>query len=155
MDTATAALMCQHTCIRLTTTAPTTFTDLTGRLDRIVAAAGVQAGLLNVQTRHTTTGIVVNEHEHLLLDDFTAVLARLAPRGQPYQHDDMARRPGVPPDEPANGHAHCRALLLPTSVCLNVAGGRLALGRWQRVFLVDFDGPRPREVSVVLTGATS
>ena len=54
--------------------------------------------------------------------------------------------------ERANGHAHCRALLLPSSVCLNVASGRLLLGKWQRVFLVELDGPREREVSALLLG---
>jgi thiamine phosphate synthase YjbQ (UPF0047 family) len=50
--------------------------------------------------------------------------------------------------ERPNGHAHCRALLLPSSACLNVNGGRLLLGRWQRVFFVELDGPRERELSV-------
>ena len=54
-----------------------------------------------------------------------------------------------------HGHAHCRALLLPTSACLNVVDGRLALGRWQRVFLVELDGPRHREVSLVAVGESA
>ena len=58
----------------------------------------------------------------------------------------------VAPGERPNGHAHCRALLLPTSALLNVAGGRLQLGRWQRIFLVELDGPRIREVSVLAFG---
>jgi secondary thiamine-phosphate synthase enzyme len=56
------------------------------------------------------------------------------------------------PDERRNGHAHCRALLLGSSVAVNVANGRLQLGRWQRVFLVELDGPRTREVSVLVIG---
>jgi secondary thiamine-phosphate synthase enzyme len=55
-------------------------------------------------------------------------------------------------EERPNGHAHCRALLLPSSACLNVTEGRLQLGRWQRVFLVELDGPRERSVSVLLFG---
>ena len=62
------------------------------------------------------------------------------------------RTVNLAPDERANGYAHCRALLLPTSALLNVAEGRLQLGRWQRVFLVELDGPRVREVSVPVSG---
>jgi secondary thiamine-phosphate synthase enzyme len=150
MDTLSPARAGHHTRIRLVTTRPTEFVDLTDALSRFVAATGVRAGLLNVQTAHTTTAIVVNEHEPLLLDDFEALLERAVPGAAVYCHDDLVRRRGVPADEPRNGHAHCRALLLPPSACLNVIDGRLALGRWQRVFLVELDGPRAREVSVVV-----
>ena len=63
-----------------------------------------------------------------------------------------ARTVNVTEAERPNGHAHCRALLLPSSACLNVMGGRLLLGRWQRVFLVELDGPREREMSVIIFG---
>jgi secondary thiamine-phosphate synthase enzyme len=58
----------------------------------------------------------------------------------------------VAADERPNGHAHCRALLLPSSASLNVVDGRLQLGTWQRVFLVELDGPRDREVSLLAFG---
>jgi secondary thiamine-phosphate synthase enzyme len=68
-------------------------------------------------------------------------------------HDDMsARTVNLAPGERPNGHAHCRALLLGSSVLLNVASGSVQLGRWQRVFLVELDGPRTREVSILLFG---
>ena len=149
MDTLTKARSCRHTQIRLTTNRATEFIDLTDRLGQFIAEAEVRVGLLNIQTLHTTTAIVVNEHEPLLLADFRAFLERTAPRSTAYAHDDMFRRTGASAGEPPNGHAHCRALVLPTSVCLNVVDGRLALGRWQRVFLVELDGPRTRDVSVV------
>ncbi len=56
------------------------------------------------------------------------------------------------PGERPNGSSHCKALLLGTSACLNVVDGRLLLGRWQRVFLVELDGPRTRDISVLLMG---
>jgi secondary thiamine-phosphate synthase enzyme len=55
-------------------------------------------------------------------------------------------------DERVNGHAHCRALLLEPSSCINVIGGHLQLGAWQRVFLTELDGPRDREISVLILG---
>ena len=142
---------CHHARIRLTTRHPTEFIDLTERLERLVADAGVRFGILNVQTLHTTTGVVVNEHEPLLLGDFQGLLERAAPVDARYRHDDPAARTvNVTAAERPNGHSHCRALLLPSSVALNVAHGRLQLGQWQRVFLVELDGPREREISALL-----
>jgi len=126
--------------------------DLTARVEGFLRAAGLEAGWVNVQTRHTTTGICVNEDEPLLLADLQALLERLAPRGAGYAHDALHLRPGVPPDERANGHAHAKALLLRTAETLNVAAGRLQLGRWQRVLLLELDGPREREVSLLAMG---
>jgi secondary thiamine-phosphate synthase enzyme len=144
---------CRHASIRLTSRHPTEFIDLTDRLERLVAAAGVRFGILNVQTRHTTTALVVNEHEPLLLADFQGLLERAAPGDANYRHDDTtARTVNVTAAERTNGHAHCRALLLPCSVSLNVVSGRLQLGQWQRVFLVELDGPREREISALLLG---
>jgi secondary thiamine-phosphate synthase enzyme len=147
---------CRHrTTIHVTTTQATQFIDLTDRLERLVADADLRFGIVNVQTLHTTTAIIVNEHEPLLLADFQALLEAVAPAAGRYQHDDVdARTVNVTEGERPNGHAHCRALLLPPSVCLNVAGGRLLLGRWQRVFLVELDGPRERDLSVVVFGET-
>ena len=154
MDTFSLVRPANHLRLRVDTSQPTEFVDVTDRLLDAVAVSGVDTGLLNVMSAHTTTGVVVNEHEPLLLEDFAALLARTAPSGAPYRHDDLGvRTVNVVPGERANGHAHCRALLLPTSVCLNVIDGRLALGRWQRVFLVELDGPRPRDLSVVVLGA--
>jgi thiamine phosphate synthase YjbQ (UPF0047 family) len=55
--------------------------------------------------------------------------------------------------EPPNGHSHCRALLLGAPAALNVADGHLQLGRWQRVFPVELDGPRTRDVSLLVLGS--
>ena len=153
MEMLTPASACRHARIRFTTRHPTEFIDLTDRLERLVADAGVRYGILNVQTLHTTTAVVVNEHEPMLLADFQGLLERAAPGDARYRHDDpTARTVNVTAAERPNGHAHCRALLLPSSVSLNVASGRLLLGQWQRVFLVELDGPREREISALLLG---
>ncbi len=136
----------------LHTPEPVGVVDLTARVEGFLVAARLEAGWVNVQTRHTTTGICVNENEPLLVSDFLALLERLAPRGAGYAHDALHLRPGVGPDERRNGHAHAKALLLRTAETLNVAHGRLQLGRWQRVLLVELDGPREREVSLLAMG---
>ena len=106
-----------------------------------------------VQTRHTTTGLMINEHEPLLLDDLEALFERLAPAGEAYAHDDFAvRTVNLMPGERRNGHAHCRAALLRDSESRAGRPRRAALGRWQRVFLVDFDGGQVRTVSLTCMG---
>lgn len=138
------------TRMALTTRQPTEFIDLTDQVATFVGRANVCHGFVNVQSLHTTLAVVVNEHEPLLLSDFVSFLDRLAPSDRAYRHDDSsARTVNLSPGERSNGHAHCRALLLPSSICLNVIDGRLQLGRWQRVFAVELDGPRHREVSLL------
>jgi len=131
------------------------FIDLTGEVVALVERSGIRDGLVNVQTRHTTTAIIVNENEPLLLDDLAKMLERLAPRDGQYQHNDFERRIDIPPNEPANGHAHCQAICLPTSVSLNIVDGRLQLGRWQSIFFVELDQGRERSVSLMVIGQIS
>ena len=125
--------------------------DVTARVAMRVRATGVRTGVAHVHSCHTTTGLVLNENEPLLLEDLRRTLERLSPPGLSYAHDDIARR-GCPPEEPRNGAAHCSALLLPSSQCLPVRSGRLALGRWQSLFLVELDGPRRRTLRLTVNG---
>jgi secondary thiamine-phosphate synthase enzyme len=153
METLAPAPPCQHSRMGVETRCSTEFIDITDRIEATVAESGISDGLVNVQTLHTTTAIVVNEHEPLLQADFAALLGRIAPQHARYRHDDMSERTvNLGPGERANGHAHCRALLLPCSALLNLADGRLQLGRWQRIFLVELDGPQCRDVSVLVLG---
>jgi secondary thiamine-phosphate synthase enzyme len=154
METVAAAPAASHARLQVTTVQPTQFVDLTDDVQRVVAEAGIQTGFINIQSLHTTVGIVLNEHEPLLLGDFAALLERTAPLGISYSHDDLdLRTVNLAPGERFNGHAHCRALLLGHSVCLNVVDGRLRLGRWQRVLMIELDGPQPRDISIVIVGA--
>ena len=153
MPTVAPSLSCRHTTIRIDTEQPTQFIDLTSDLETFVAASVIQSGLLNVQSLHTTAAIVINEHEPLLLTDMAAVLERLAPVNAVYRHDNVTLRTvNCVLGEPPNGHSHCRALLLGSTASMNVVNGQLQLGRWQRVFLVELDGPRRRDVSLLLLG---
>jgi secondary thiamine-phosphate synthase enzyme len=129
------------------------FVDVTAAVAAVVARSGAAEGLVSVQSLHTTAGVAVNEGEPLLLEDLRAALERAAPRHLAYRHDDFALRRALEPDEPANGHAHCKALFLRASETLAVEGGAPRLGRWQRVFLVEVDGPRTRRLSITVLGA--
>lgn len=140
--------------LRVLTASPVQFLDVTPAVAEAVARSGVRLGIASVQVCHTTAAIVVNEDEPRLIQDIKACLERLAPRDASYRHDDLAlREAGLPEDERRNGHAHCKTLFLRASETIHVAEGRLALGRWQRIFLVELDGPRERRVSIRVLGA--
>jgi secondary thiamine-phosphate synthase enzyme len=142
-----------HQVIPVETHESLEFIDITDRVGDVVRASGIASGIVNVQTRHTTTAIMVNEHEPLLLDDMKRLLDRLAPRHAPYRHDDFSiRTVNLCPNEEQNGHAHCKALFLRVSETLNVVDGALDLGCWQRIFLIELDRGRQRAVSVMLLG---
>jgi isopentenyl-diphosphate delta-isomerase len=127
------------------------FIDLTEDIERFVGRTGLRNGVVHVYSAHTTAAIRINENEPLLLDDFRRMLDRLAPLGG-YEHDDFSRRPDVPDDEPTNGHSHCQHLLLSSSETVPVHDGRMMLGRWQRVFLIELDSARDREVLLQAVG---
>lgn len=153
METFAPAFIYRHTKVRIVTERHTEFIDLTESLEELVAESRVLTGFANVQSLHTTAAIVVNEGEPLLLKDFECTLRKLAPDDAAYRHDDETiRTVNLNPGERPNGSSHCKALLLSSSACLNVVDGRLLLGRWQRVFLAELDGPRPRDISVLLIG---
>jgi secondary thiamine-phosphate synthase enzyme len=128
------------------------FVEMTELVAERVRRSGVRQGLVSIQSHHTTTAIVVNEDEPLLLGDFAHLLDRVAPGDLRYDHDDFGRRSSVALDERANGAAHCRSLVLGSTQTLHVIEGVLQLGRWQRLFLVELDGPRERTVSIVVLG---
>ena len=153
METLAHSSTFRHTTIRIDTQHPTQFIDLTDEVTAFVTESRIHTGLVNVQGLHTTTAVIVNEHDPLLLSDVAALLERIAPQDGVYRHDNVSLRTSncVLAERP-NGHSHCRALLLAPSVSLNIAGGRLQLGIWQRIFLVELDGPRTRNISVLATG---
>lgn len=153
METLASTFVYRHTRIQIVTQRPTEFIDITDGLQRLISEAGIGIGFINVHGLHTTTAIVINEHEPLLLKDFVRVFEATAPDDGRYDHDDAAiRTVNLTEGEHPNGHAHCRALFLSPSACLNILDGRLVLGRWQRIFLVELDGPRPRDLSVLMLG---
>jgi secondary thiamine-phosphate synthase enzyme len=153
METLAPAFVYRHTKVRIETERTTEFIDLTDSLEELLAQSRIVTGFLNVQSLHTTAAIVVNEREPLLLGDFEVLLRKVAPDDVAYRHDDQTiRTVNLSPGERPNGSSHCKALLLGSSACLNVLNGRLLLGRWQRVFLAELDGPRSRDISVLLMG---
>ncbi len=131
------------------------FIDLTETVQDLIARVGIISGSVLLFSKHTTAAVVVNEHEPLLLEDITDLLTRLVPHTNSahYRHDDMSiRTVNLVPDEPQNAHAHCQHLFLGASIQVPIKAGRLDLGRWQRIFLVELDRPRSRQVVLQLSG---
>ena len=122
-------------------------------MQRIVADSGAGFGQATVFSGHTTAAIKVNENEPLLLQDLARIVSQIAPVHGEYEHNDFSRRTvNLDEDECANGHAHCQHLFLSTSETIPIIDGRLALGQWQRIFLVELDRPRQRRVLVNVVG---
>ncbi len=140
--------------LKLETKSTIEFVDITCQVMELVRAAAVRDGAVTVFSRHTTAAIRIQEDEPLLLEDLRAFLQTAAPVGAHYRHNDFRiRTVHMHPDESPNGHAHCQQLLLGTSETIPVADGEMQLGTWQRIFLIELDGPRAcREVLVQVLG---
>lgn len=113
--------------------------DITDRVAEGVASAGVTEGLALVFALHTTVGLTIIECEPGLLEDFREAWRRIVPREIEYRHNRI--------DD--NGHSHIRASLLGPSLTLPVSDGRIELGTWQRIVLLEFD-PHPKTRHVVI-----
>ncbi len=145
-----------HDRVELRTQKRVQFIDITELVRERVRRAGISHGVVNIQTKHTTTAVVVNENEPNLLRDFEERLEAWAPQQERYRHNNLeARRfQRISPDEKPNGDAHARALILGASETMNVIASHVELGEWQRLFFVELDGPRPRKVSILAMGTS-
>jgi len=132
----------QHEEFRIATRGEGEMHDLTERVAELVRKAGVTEGVALVFVPGSTAGITTIEYEPGLLQDFPAAMERIAPRDLDYAHDRTWHD--------GNGHAHVRASLLGPSLTVPIAGGKLLLGTWQQIALVDFDN-RSRQRRVVVT----
>jgi secondary thiamine-phosphate synthase enzyme len=111
--------------------------DLTAAVDSALAGRG--EGVACVSVAHCTCGLYLNENESGLVEDTLGLLRELT-AAQSWRHDRI--------DD--NARAHLAATLLGNAVLLPCRGGRLVLGTWQRLMLVELDGPRQRQITVAL-----
>jgi len=139
--------------IKLKTVATLDFIDITDKVKAKLKKAGIKRGVINIQSLHTTMAVIVQEGEPLLLSDFKKVLEKVAPRTTKYMHDNFdIRTVNMNPNEPINGHSHCKAMFLTTSSFLNITKGQLQLGKWQRIFAIELDNARPRQIALQIMG---
>jgi len=130
--------------LELSTHRPSELVDVTHRVQAVVDRSGVTAGIVVVQSLHTTAAVTINENaDPDVQHDLVAKLDRLAPRGEPfYRHGE------------GNSDSHLKTSWFGPSLTVIVDGGRLVLGRWQGIYFCEFDGPREhRKVAVQVVGA--
>jgi secondary thiamine-phosphate synthase enzyme len=120
------------------TTTRTELIDITDRMRGLVKESGVEDGICVISTRHTTSGIIINENERGLRSDILGMLETLVPENKNYAHNQIDN----------NADSHLRAVLLGSSATIPIEDGHLVLGTWQSIFFVELDGPRSRSVNV-------
>jgi len=125
----------RHKAIQVDTHLRVEFKDITTLIEKFIGETGVLQGTCFVFVPHTTAAVLINENDDPALQkDLDNFLKQLAPHDRDYHHND------------GNCDAHLKAAVIGNSKALMVENGRLVLGRWQGVFLCEFDGPRRREL---------
>jgi len=116
------------------------FIDITEDVKKIVEESNIKEGLCNIFLPATTAGLVMNENERMLMEDFKRFFDKSVPDDRPYNH-------------PSNAFSHIRANLTATEKTIPVANCKLVLGTWQSILLWEFDvNNRKREIVVTVTG---
>lgn len=120
--------------------------DVTDRINEIIKESEIEEGIVLIQSKHATTGFVVNENEPNALEDIVTYLEKQAPFNDGYKHDNPELRKDCPEDEPINCDSHIKVTCYSnSSITWSVHEGKLELGRYQRVLFQEFDGPCPRK----------
>ena len=115
--------------------------DITGLIQRQVSQVGWGNGAVHLFCAHTTCALTINEgYDPAVCEDMLAIFERLAPPNFPWKHLE------------GNSDAHLLSSLLGVSLLVPLQEGKLILGRWQRIFLFEGDGPRKRAVLLQLFG---
>jgi secondary thiamine-phosphate synthase enzyme len=125
--------------ITIKSTRRTQLVEITKDVQRIVTALGIRAGTCFLYVPHTTAAILINEHaDPDVATDAEGAIDRLIPAAGPYRHAE------------GNSDSHVKTMLTGTTQFVFVDEGKLLFGRWQGIFLAEFDGPRERKIYVKL-----
>jgi len=122
--------------------------DLTGRVMEFVRRFTVSEGLVSIWSMHTTCTLFINEYQVALLADIRRFLEQMVARDAEYLHND----PKHSDCDRMNADSHLRAMLLGHNITLQISGGEVVLGQWQRVLMAELDGPRARSLRVQIFG---
>src|SRR5271167_998598 len=121
----------------LKTSRRTEWVNITSEVNDRVTASGVSHGVCHIYVPHTTAGVTINEgYDPAVAQDIAVALDRLVPRVANSAHAE------------GNSDSHIKTALIGSSETVWIVAGELALGRWQRIFFAEFDGPRTRELRV-------
>ena len=122
--------------------------DLTNRVMELVRRFNMREGLVSLWSMHTTCSIFINEFQTALLTDIKRFLEQMVARDAEWMHNN----PEHSDCDRMNADSHLRALLLGHSLTLQVSGGEVVLGQWQRILMAELDGPRARSLRIQVFG---
>ena len=122
--------------------------DLTERIMGFVRQLRVREGVVSLWSMHTTCAVFINEFQTALLTDIKRFLELMVARDEEWRHND----PEHSDCDRMNADSHLRALLLGHSLTLQITGGEVGLGQWQRILMAELDGPRARTLRVQVMG---
>lgn len=131
-----------HETISIDTKNGVELINITQEVQRIIRSNEIENALVNISTKHTTTGIIINEDEKGLKEDIINLYEHLIPFDD-YFHDRIDN----------NARSHLKALLSNSNQTLPVINGQISLGTWQSIFFVELDGPRKSrciDITVIL-----
>jgi secondary thiamine-phosphate synthase enzyme len=117
--------------------------DLTNRVMEFVRRFNIREGFVSLWSMHTTCTLFINEFQVALLSDIKRFLETMVARDAEYMHNDPKRM---------NADSHLRAMLLGHNLTLQISGGEVVLGQWQRILMAELDGPRARSLRVQIFG---
>jgi len=124
--------------------------DLTNRVMDFVRRFNVREGMVSLWSMHTTCSLFINEFQTALLSDIRRFLEQMVARDAEWRHND----PEHSDCDRQNADSHLRALLLGHSITLQVSGGEVVLGQWQRILMAELDGPRARSLRIQIFGVS-
>ena len=125
--------------------------DLTTLVMDYVRRFAIREGLVSLWSMHTTCALFINEFQTALLSDIKRFLEQMVARDAEWMHND----PEHSDCDRMNADSHLRALLLGHNLTLQVSGGEVVLGQWQRVLMAELDGPRARSLRIQVWGISS
>jgi secondary thiamine-phosphate synthase enzyme len=124
--------------------------DLTNRIMEFAKKFNIKEGLVSLWSMHTTCALFINEFQTALLSDIKRFLEQMVQRDAEWLHNN----PDHSDCDRFNADSHLRALLLGHSLTLQVSGGEVVLGQWQRILMAELDGPRARTLRIQLMGVS-
>jgi secondary thiamine-phosphate synthase enzyme len=124
--------------------------DLTTKVMEFVRKFNISEGLVSVWSMHTTCTLFINEFQGALLSDIKRFLEQMVARDAEYMHND----PNHSDCDRMNADSHLRAMLLGHNLTLQISGGEVVLGQWQRILMAELDGPRARSLRVQIFGVS-
>jgi secondary thiamine-phosphate synthase enzyme len=122
--------------------------DLTNRVMDFVRRLNIREGLVCLWSMHTTCALFINEFQTALLADIKRFLEQMVARDAEWLHNN----PEHSDCDRMNADSHLRALLLSHTLTLQVSGGEVVLGQWQRILMAELDGPRARSLRIQILG---